>query len=40
MDKKVKEAKKDKSIQLDVGETEVMYWPEYNEKHGRSYTID
>ena len=40
LDKKLKEAKKDKSIQLDVGETEVLYWPEYNEKHGRSYTID
>jgi microcin C transport system substrate-binding protein len=40
MDKAVKEAKKDKSIQLEVGETEAMYWPEYNEKHGRSYTID
>jgi len=39
-EKRLKEAKKDKSIQLEVGKTEVLYWPEYNKKHGRQYEIE
>lgn len=38
-EKKMNEAIKDGNIQLDVGETEVMYWPEYNKKQGRKYEI-
>jgi len=35
--KRLEEAKQDKSIQLEVGEVEVTYWPEWNKKHGRQY---
>lgn len=38
--KKLEEAKKDNSIQLEVGETEMLYWPEYNAEHGRKYNIE
>lgn len=37
--KKLEEAQTDESIQLEVGETEVLYWPEYNKKHGRKYEL-
>ena len=33
-------AKKDGKIKLDVGENEVHYWEEYNQKHGRRYTLE
>jgi len=36
---RLKKARKDKSIQLEVGETIVDYWPKWNEKHGRKYAI-
>ncbi len=36
---RLKEAMKDGSIQLEVGETKHLYWPEYNRKHGRQYEI-
>ncbi len=39
-DKKLQEAKADKSIQLPVGETNVMYWPEWNEKYGRKFKTE
>lgn len=35
--KRLEEAKNDPSIQLEVGATEVTYWPEWNKKHGRQY---
>lgn len=35
----LEKAMKDPSIKMEVGKTEVMYWPEYNQKHGRSYEI-
>ncbi len=38
-EKMLEKAKKDKSIQLPVGETEVLYWVEYNKIHGKQYTI-
>jgi len=34
-EKNLNEAKKIDDIKLDVGEVEVMYWPEYNKKHGQ-----
>ncbi|MCF7809940.1 hypothetical protein K9N50_03010 [bacterium] len=36
-EKKLEEAKQDPSIQLEVGDVEVKYWLEWNEKHGRKY---
>jgi len=38
-EKLMNEAREDESIQLEVGETEMMYWPEYNKKHGRNYEV-
>ena len=38
-EKAMNEAIEDDSIQLKVGKTEMMYWPDYNKKHGRSYEI-
>ncbi|MFH0765315.1 MAG: extracellular solute-binding protein [Calditrichota bacterium] len=37
--KQLEKAKKDKSITLPRGETEVLYWPKYNEEHGRKYEV-
>lgn len=39
-EKRLEEAKKDPLIKLEVGKTEVTYWREYNDKHGRGYTSD
>ncbi len=36
-DKKLQAARDDPSIQLEVGDVEVTYWSEWNEKHGRVY---
>ncbi|MBM3326884.1 MAG: ABC transporter substrate-binding protein [Calditrichaeota bacterium] len=38
-EKALEKARKDKSINFPVGETDVMYWPEYNKTHGQQYTI-
>ncbi|MDP8238671.1 MAG: extracellular solute-binding protein [Candidatus Hatepunaea meridiana] len=38
-EKELKEAKKSKSKQLEVGEVQVKYWEEYNKLHGRDYTL-
>ncbi|MDP8238672.1 MAG: extracellular solute-binding protein [Candidatus Hatepunaea meridiana] len=36
---RLEEARKDPSIQLEVGKTIQTYWPEYNKKHGRKYEL-
>ncbi|MBM3328416.1 MAG: ABC transporter substrate-binding protein [Calditrichaeota bacterium] len=38
-EKALEAAKKDPKMQLPVGETSVMYWPEWNAKHGQKYEI-
>ncbi len=38
--KKLEAAKKDGGMQLEVGDTEVTYWIEYNKKHGRKYNVE
>jgi len=37
--KMLEKAKKDPNIQLEVGPTDVLYWVEYDKKHGRKYEI-
>ena len=36
-DKMLQEARKNPSINLEVGPLEVTYWPEWNKEHGRQY---
>jgi len=37
--KRLQEARKDKSIKLEVGPVDVPYWVEYDKAHGRQYTV-
>jgi len=38
-EKKLEKARNNTSDTLDVGDTDVMYWPEYDKTHGKSFQI-